>query len=393
MWRACLVILAVMVAAGCGAAPTGEPADEAPRTALEHMTNGYTHCLLFASGDVECWGKNKYGQVGDGTTEERLVPAVVMRDIKHIVMGQLDACALRRDDTIWCWGQLGFTDGVRWTAPQQLDALPGAQQLARSADALYALTRDGWLRCAGSCDGFAALPHDDRAAHLTRAASVPGATSIMAVRDSGAAYLSYEPDPLKLTCLGSRCGARGVAPLRGAVALDSFDRFYCAFFDKSVRCASTHFPGVERDAPDLEAAHDARIIDGMVFSTAYDAPRSRDEVGDAACILDERRALRCVRLGGGDDTLRRLAQLEPDERLFRRAGAPCMLRERDRRVRCRDINAAYWSDDARAWFMSVVFVFAYEVARSGVAETLRLWRREGIHGPALRWRAPQPEAE
>jgi hypothetical protein len=355
------------------------------------VTNGYTHCLLLASGDVECWGKNKYGQVGDGTIDERPDPVVVMRDVKHIVMGRLDVCALRRDDTIWCWGQLGFVSGARWTAPQQLDAPQGALQLARGADALYALTRDGWLRCAGSCDGFAALPPAGGAAHLTRAASVPGATSVMAVAGSGAVYLSYGSDPLKLTCLGARCGARGVAPLRGTVALDSFDKLHCAFFDKSVRCASTHLPGVERDAPDLEAAHGERIIDGMVFSTAYDAPRGRDERGDAACILDERRALRCVRRG--DDALRQLAQLEPDERLFRRSGAPCMLRERDRRVRCRDINAAYRSDDARVWLRSVVFAVAYEVARSGVAETLHLWMRSRIHGPAKRWRAAQPEAE
>ena len=35
-------------------------------------------CILTIVGDVQCWGYNEYGQIGDGTTTNRLTPVDVI---------------------------------------------------------------------------------------------------------------------------------------------------------------------------------------------------------------------------------------------------------------------------------------------------------------------------
>lgn len=34
-------------------------------------------CAVIAGGTVQCWGNNASGQLGDGTTTDRLVPTLV----------------------------------------------------------------------------------------------------------------------------------------------------------------------------------------------------------------------------------------------------------------------------------------------------------------------------
>jgi alpha-tubulin suppressor-like RCC1 family protein len=37
----------------------------------------YHSCLLLSNGMAACWGSNQYGQLGDGTTIDRLTPGIV----------------------------------------------------------------------------------------------------------------------------------------------------------------------------------------------------------------------------------------------------------------------------------------------------------------------------
>jgi alpha-tubulin suppressor-like RCC1 family protein len=74
------------------------------------VTAGLLHtCATFATGFSFCWGRNFFGQIGDGTTTDRLEPAVV-RDIagtslaERVAVGERHSCAVRDNGTVACWG-------------------------------------------------------------------------------------------------------------------------------------------------------------------------------------------------------------------------------------------------------------------------------------------------
>jgi len=88
--------------------------------AVELVMGRYHVCARQADGDVFCWGRNEYGQIGDGTLAARNAPYPVPlpRPAVHVAAGGYHSCALLDDDQVFCWGnntsgQLG--DGTRTT--------------------------------------------------------------------------------------------------------------------------------------------------------------------------------------------------------------------------------------------------------------------------------------
>ncbi len=94
-------------------------------TALE--TGGWHTCAVTGAGGVKCWGDNGCGQLGDGTTTKRGTPVNVSgltSGITALTAGKDHTCALTSTGGVKCWGknmygQLG--DGTttnaahRWT--------------------------------------------------------------------------------------------------------------------------------------------------------------------------------------------------------------------------------------------------------------------------------------
>ena len=60
--------------------------------------------MLKTDGTLWLWGGNKYGQVGDGTAENRNAPVKVMDDVQSADIGDAHAAALKKDGSIWVWG-------------------------------------------------------------------------------------------------------------------------------------------------------------------------------------------------------------------------------------------------------------------------------------------------
>lgn len=65
-----------------------------------------TTCAIQTDGELFCWGESGEGQVGNGSTTDRVEPIKVnsWTDWKTISLGNLHVCGVREDSTAWCWG-------------------------------------------------------------------------------------------------------------------------------------------------------------------------------------------------------------------------------------------------------------------------------------------------
>ncbi len=65
-------------------------------------------CALTASGGIQCWGDNGYGQLGDGTTTLRTTPVAVIGlsiAVDAVAAGMRHTCAVIHEDRLTCWGR------------------------------------------------------------------------------------------------------------------------------------------------------------------------------------------------------------------------------------------------------------------------------------------------
>ena len=78
-----------------------------------------------ADGDLWAWGRNDYGQLGDGTTTERHSPVQVLTGVEAVAAGYGYSLALKTDGTLWAWGRNGYGElgdgtGTDRTNPVQI---------------------------------------------------------------------------------------------------------------------------------------------------------------------------------------------------------------------------------------------------------------------------------
>ncbi len=125
---------------------------------------GRSHaCALLASGGVKCWGTNAFGQIGDGSTEARLTAVDVVglgSGVRSISAGFFHTCAVTEGGAMRCWGinssgQLGDGSTVNRLTPVAVVGLSTGVSAA-SAGALHtcALKTGGAVTCwGGSASG------------------------------------------------------------------------------------------------------------------------------------------------------------------------------------------------------------------------------------------------
>jgi alpha-tubulin suppressor-like RCC1 family protein len=112
---------------------------------------------LRTDGTVWAWGENYYGQLGDGTTVNRSVPAAVpgLTDVAMIAAGDDFVLALKSDGTVWAWGanfsgQLGTAKGGKALSPTAVPGLSGVTAISAGTSFAVALKADGTIWTWGS---------------------------------------------------------------------------------------------------------------------------------------------------------------------------------------------------------------------------------------------------
>jgi alpha-tubulin suppressor-like RCC1 family protein len=120
---------------------------------------GTSHtCALSSAGTAQCWGRNNYGQLGDGTTADHITPAPVTglaSGVADLDSGDSHTCAVTDAGSVLCWGsnsngQLGNGGGGDQLVPETVDGSPTNGALV---DAGWyhacAMTVNGGIKCWG----------------------------------------------------------------------------------------------------------------------------------------------------------------------------------------------------------------------------------------------------
>jgi alpha-tubulin suppressor-like RCC1 family protein len=121
---------------------------------------GYETCASLANGTLDCWGYNAFGQLGNGNTTNSTTPVTVTGNllpgagIRQVANGSAHTCALLGDGTVQCWGsnrfgQLGNGTNITPLNPGIVVNLTGAIAIAAGAGHTCALLAGGTLECWG----------------------------------------------------------------------------------------------------------------------------------------------------------------------------------------------------------------------------------------------------
>lgn len=153
------------------------------------ITAGWTHaCALWADGTVSCWGGNRQGQLGDGTTEDRLEPTPVegLEGVVQISGGAEQTCAVLGDGSVRCWGyntdgRLGDNTTMHRLRPTAVVGLPEAvTAISGYGGHVCALLESGAIACWGY-NGYGQLGPGVTEDHARVPVLVPGITGARAV--------------------------------------------------------------------------------------------------------------------------------------------------------------------------------------------------------------------
>jgi len=120
-------------------------------TDVAAVAGGYLHSLaLKRDGTVWAWGDNSFGQLGNGTTMPSLVPVKVssLTNVTAVAANSHFSFALRSDGTLWSWGanyfgQLGDGTGEQRTLPVRVVGLTSVRSVAAGWQHALAVENDG----------------------------------------------------------------------------------------------------------------------------------------------------------------------------------------------------------------------------------------------------------
>lgn len=132
------------------------------------IEGGYSSfCAVTKEGAVFCWGSNASGQLGAGDLDDHegvVAVAGLGGPAKDLSIGHAFACALKDDNTVWCWGDnemgqieasptwnscIDATTDATILEPRQIAGLADVVQISTGHQHTCALKKDGAVTCWG----------------------------------------------------------------------------------------------------------------------------------------------------------------------------------------------------------------------------------------------------
>jgi alpha-tubulin suppressor-like RCC1 family protein len=127
-------------------------------TPVKIVAGGEHTCVLLSSGQIQCWGYNGYGQLGNGGTSNSLVP-VYVEDLAttavDVSAGFDFTCAVLSNGGVQCWGynsygELGDDSTTSSSYPvYAISSGEGVTSVSAGYDSACALFGSGEVECWG----------------------------------------------------------------------------------------------------------------------------------------------------------------------------------------------------------------------------------------------------
>lgn len=180
----------------------------------------YHTCAITADRRVACWGRNLYGQLGNGDTLGQNSPVMVreLENVVEVAAGRDHTCARSADQVVYCWGSQhrgqignGLVAPNLSLRPEQVLGLPGgATAITAGRYHTCAIDSAGAAKCWGSAF-LGALGNGDNSGSRSVPVQVSGLDSGVAAIDAGSHHTCASLTAGGLRCWGSNAeGQAGI---------------------------------------------------------------------------------------------------------------------------------------------------------------------------------------
>lgn len=116
-------------------------------------------CAIDYESRLWCWGRNRWGQLGQGDQVDRTTPSPVNMDGRwsSVTAGGAHTCGIMENGTLWCWGQgsscqTGHGDLSYRKLPKQVGSSDNWEMISAGLLHTCGLRDDGTLWCWGSAN-------------------------------------------------------------------------------------------------------------------------------------------------------------------------------------------------------------------------------------------------